>query len=588
MRERSVSADRDSLRREWIATYNVQELDRPEPRNRSLSGGNDSAASRHENWTLPSPPNASLHLFGLASLVGGLSDCELRFHTRGAPVDGAAGLALATGYYNATFELDLSEPTLVARGCSDPLLGAELPYALEVPASYRRVSPLAALRHRLVNASGGDEALADRALCELMVDHQGVNASHDCGAVSASVYVPSGSLVMHFRAFAWRWVMAEADAHQFLSFGTTALRCAAPEVCGDTCSVCATMGNASAAQLSRALLDALASTLLAKREQRELLWQDGSQGAWSSVVSRAAWLLRFEPDQIYEAVLAHSAAQLEFDHASRAEEVASAVQELGEFAARNESDGELFRRLAHAVASTLDRNLSVDVAPVFGCTDPQSRNHDPRATIDNNLCERGRRLTQLAREGPMEQYAQDTIGLENDAVLQQMRAITHTACDKAISEPTVALRLRTRAAMLWPLLNKAQSASGCTVRCFSSYSTHSLRAQTPPYSSYLACHHSTTRATRCEDSTIVFQECNREHDPFQDCELWFRSGVGLHGTKRAGEYRKRSRRLRAEEHQRELREAIFENFDRACCVRPKDSKNGSGTVSCSIIIGDTP
>lgn len=469
--------------------------------------------------------------------MGGLADCDVRVHSRGDPVGAAEAVGLATGYYNATLGLNTSEPTLVARGCTDPLLGADLPYALEVPASYRRVSPLAALRHRLVNASGGDEALADRALCELMVDHAGVNASHDCGSVSASVYVPSGSLVMHFRAFAWRWVMAEADAHQFLSFGTAALRCASPQVCGDTCSVCASVGNASAAQLSRALLDALASTLLAKREQRELVWQDGSQGVWSSVVSRAAWLLRFEPDQIYEAVLAHSAAQLEFDHASRAEEVASAVQELGEFSARNESDGELFRRLAHAVASTLDRNSSVDVAPVFGCTDPQSRNHDPRATIDNNLCERGRRLTQLAREGPMEQYAQDAIGLENDAVLQQMRAITHVACDKAVSEPTVALRLRTRAAMLWPLLNKAQSSSGCC-------------------------------------------ECNREGDPFQDCELWFRSGVGLHGTRRAGEYRKRLRRLRAEEHQKELREAIFENFDRACCVRPRDSTNGSG-VKCN-------
>lgn len=400
---------------------------------------------------------------------------------------------LVTGYFNSSVPLNTTEPVLVARGCSDPLVGVELAYALEVPAGYRRVSPLAALRARMVRAAEGNKDLADRTLCGLLVDHAGVNATLQCQAITADVYVPSGALVLHFQAFAWRWVLAEADAHQFLSFGTAALRCASPEICGETCTVCRAIGNASAVEVSRALLDALASTLLAKAEQGESLWVEGSQGALSSAVSRAAWLLRFEPDHIYEAVLAHSAAQLEFDHASRAEEVASVVAELGEVAARNESDGALFRRLAHAVASTLDRNSSVEIEPLFGCTDPQSRNFDPRAMIDNNLCERGRRLSTLSRDGPVQQYAQDTVGVENDAVLQQMRALTHIACDKALSEPSTAMRARMRAATLWPLLNKAQSATGCTVRCFSSYSsysTHSPRAQTPPYSSYPACHHS--------------------------------------------------------------------------------------------------
>lgn len=60
--------------------------------------------------------------------------------------------------------------------------------------------------------------------------------------------------------------------------------------------------------------------------------------------------------------------------------------------------------------------------------------------------------------------------------------------------------------------------------------------------------------------------------------------MGLHNLKKNAERRKRSRRLRSEEHQKELREAVFENLDRACCVRPKDSKNGSGTVSCSFTV----
>ena len=104
------------------------------------------------------------------------------------------------------------------RGCSDDTLGATLSYVLEVPNSYKVVSPLSTLRACIVEASR-DTNVSDYVLCQLVLDHSDSNASLDCLNNKANRFVYTESLVFHFRAFSWRWALAEFDVHSYMSLG---------------------------------------------------------------------------------------------------------------------------------------------------------------------------------------------------------------------------------------------------------------------------------------------------------------------------------------------------------------------------------